>query len=67
VAIEGDQYFVVRATFANPDLKARTGMVGRAKIGARGGWGDSGWYPIGYVLLRSPARWGWRKVWTWLP
>ncbi|MFQ5694631.1 MAG: efflux RND transporter periplasmic adaptor subunit, partial [Terriglobia bacterium] len=67
VAIEGDQYFVVRATYANPDLDARTGMVGRAKIVASGGWGNSGWYPIGYVLFRSLGRWAWRKVWTWLP
>lgn len=67
VPIEGDEYFVVRAVFANPDRAARTGMVGRAKIVAGGGWGGSGWYPIGYVIARSPVRWVWRKAWSWLP
>lgn len=66
-AIEGEQYFVVRAIFSNPDLQARSGMVGRAKIVAAGGWGGSGWYPVGYVLFRGPASWAWRKAWTWLP
>jgi len=67
VAIEGEQHFVVRALFDNPDLSARTGMVGRAKIGAMGGWARSGWYPVGYVLLRGPARWFWRTAWAWWP
>ncbi len=67
VAIEGEQYFEVRAGFLNTDLAARPGMVGRAKIVASGGWAGSGWYPVGYVLLRDPARWAWRKIWGWLP
>jgi len=67
VPIDGAQHFVVRALFDNPDLTARTGMVGRAKIGAVGGWADSGWYPVGYVLLRGPARWFWRTAWAWWP
>jgi RND family efflux transporter MFP subunit len=67
VSIDGVQYFVVRATFFQPKGEVRTGMVGRAKISAVGGWGDSGWYPIGYVALRTPGRWLWRKAWTWLP
>lgn len=66
-AADGEQYFFVRALFANPGGRARTGMVGRAKITAAGGWFESGWYPSGYVLLRDPARWAWRKLWTWLP
>jgi RND family efflux transporter MFP subunit len=64
---EGEQFFVVRALFANPSGLAREGMVGRAKISASGGWFESGWYPVGYALLRAPARWVWRKIWTWLP
>jgi RND family efflux transporter MFP subunit len=64
---EGEQFFVVRAVFANPSGLARPGMAGRAKISASGGWFESGWYPIGYALLRAPARWTWRKIWTWLP
>ena len=64
---EGEQYFVVRADFDNPGLLARDGMVGRAKILADGGWFSSGWYPLGYVILRTPARWAWEKAWSWLP
>ena len=66
-AADGEQYFFVRILFANTGGRARTGMVGRAKITAAGGWFESGWYPSGYVLLRDPARWAWRKLWTWLP
>jgi len=66
VASEGDQYFQARAVFENA-MGLRDDMVGRAKVGVRGGWFQSGWYPVGYVLLRPPARWLWRKVWTWLP
>ncbi|HEV2491283.1 MAG TPA: efflux RND transporter periplasmic adaptor subunit [Candidatus Acidoferrales bacterium] len=62
-----EQFFVVRADFTNPDNAARDGMVGGAKILAGGGWFSSGWYPVGYVLFRTPARWGWEKVWSWLP
>lgn len=67
ISAEGEQFFVVRAVFPNPENKVRTGMAGRAKITAAGGWFQSGWYPVGYVVLRSPARWAWRKAWTWLP
>jgi RND family efflux transporter MFP subunit len=63
----GEQYFLVRAVFQNPGGRARTGMVGRAHIRAGGGWFASGWYPIGYVVLRSPARAFWEKAWSWLP
>lgn len=64
---EGEQYFLVRAIFQNQDARARDGMVGRAKIATGGGWFHSGWYPVGYILLRSPVRWLWHKVWSWLP
>jgi RND family efflux transporter MFP subunit len=67
ISAEEEQFFVVRAVFPNPKSKVRTGMVGRAKITAAGGWFQSGWYPVGYVVLRSPARWAWRTIWTWLP
>jgi RND family efflux transporter MFP subunit len=62
-----EQYFLVRAIFPNSDHVVKDGMVGRARIHAAGGWLDSGWYPIGYVLLRAPVRWSWMKLWTWLP
>ncbi len=67
VAAEGEQFFVVRALFPNPGERAKPGMVGRAKVTAGGGWGQSGWYPIGYVMLRDPARWLLHKIWVWLP
>ncbi|MGH9734162.1 MAG: efflux RND transporter periplasmic adaptor subunit [Candidatus Acidiferrales bacterium] len=63
----GDQYFLVRATFMNTDDRARDGMVGRARVLARGGWFQSAWYPVGYVVLRAPFRWIWEKTWSWLP
>jgi GAF domain-containing protein/biotin carboxyl carrier protein len=63
----GDQYFLVRAVFENTGGRARNGMVGRARIRAAGGWFESGWYSIGYVLLRAPVRWIWQKLWAWMP
>jgi RND family efflux transporter MFP subunit len=66
-AIEGEEFFVIRAVFDNTGMRARDGMAGRARIRADGGWFGSGWYPIGYALLRSPFRWLWEKIWVWLP
>jgi RND family efflux transporter MFP subunit len=66
-AVAGDQYFIVRAIFANPHGMARDGMVGRARIHSVGGWFQSGWYPVGYTLLRAPCRWLWAKAWSWMP
>jgi RND family efflux transporter MFP subunit len=63
----GDQYFLVRAIFENSGGRARDGMVGRARIRASGGIFDSGWYSVGYVLLRAPGRWLWQKAWAWMP
>jgi RND family efflux transporter MFP subunit len=65
----GDQYFLVRALFANPGGRARDGMVGRVRIRASGEleWFKSGWYPVGFALLRDPFRWVWQKIWSWLP
>jgi RND family efflux transporter MFP subunit len=63
----GDQYFIVRAIFANRDGLARTGMVGRGRIRAGGGWFQSGWYPIGYTLGRSLFQWAWEKAWALMP
>src|SRR5580704_16213025 len=63
----GQQYFLVRAIFENPGGRGRDGMAGRARVSAGGGWFHSGWYPVGYILLRSPFRWFWQKAWAWLP
>ena len=67
ISAEGEQFFVTRALFPNPDVKARDGMAGQAKITSAGGWFHSGWYPVGYMLLRAPTQWAWRKVWALLP
>jgi RND family efflux transporter MFP subunit len=67
VTQENEQFFVVRASFANPQGLARDGMAGRARVRATGGWFDSGWYPVGFVMFRSLARWVWTKAWTWMP
>jgi GAF domain-containing protein len=67
ISAEGEQFFVTRALFPNPDVKARDGMAGQAKISSTGGWFHSGWYPLGYVLLRVPTNWAWRKAWALLP
>jgi RND family efflux transporter MFP subunit len=66
-AAGGDQYFLVRVVFRNLGGRARDGMLGEAKITAGGGYGNSGWYPVGYVLLRAPARWIWEELWAWWP
>lgn len=63
----GEQYFLVRAVFANDGGLARDGMVGRARIRAGGGWFGSGWYPVGFALLRDPFRWLWQEIWIWMP
>ena len=67
ISAEGEQFFVTRALFLNPEVKARDGMAGQAKISSAGGWFHSGWYPLGYVLLRAPTQWAWRKAWALLP
>jgi RND family efflux transporter MFP subunit len=66
-AESGEQYFLVRAVFENPGGHARDGMVGRARVQAGGGWFHTGWYPVGYVILRAPFRWVWQKAWAFLP
>jgi RND family efflux transporter MFP subunit len=67
ITAENEQFFVTRAVFPNPRHAARTGMAGQAKINAVGGWFQSGWYPVGFVMLRAPASWAWRKVWSLIP
>jgi len=67
ITAEGEQFFVVRAVFRNPGGQILDGMVGRGKVSAHGGWFDSSWYPVGYVLLRSPFNWAWQKVWVMIP
>src|SRR3954469_21235876 len=50
--------YYARVTVPNPDGDMRPGMQGRGKI-------NSGWRPLGYVLLRKPAMWIWSLLWNW--
>jgi RND family efflux transporter MFP subunit len=67
ISAENEEFFVTRAVFPNPGHAARAGMAGQAKITAGGGWFQSGWYPVGFVMLRAPTSWTWRKVWSLIP
>jgi RND family efflux transporter MFP subunit len=55
-----DQVYRVEAQIENTDLLLKSGMVGTAKI-------ETGYRSIGYVLLRKPFRFLWKKFWVWLP
>jgi RND family efflux transporter MFP subunit len=67
ITAENEQFFVTRAVFPNPGRAARPGMAGQAKITAGGGWFETGWYPVGFVMFRAPASWAWREVWSLIP
>src|SRR5262245_34143010 len=57
---EPHKYYVVEAEIENPQELLKSGMVGKAKIA-------TGYRSIGYVLLRTPARFLWKKLWVWMP
>jgi RND family efflux transporter MFP subunit len=50
----------IEAQIDNPELLLKSGMVGKAKV-------EIGYRSIGYVLLRKPFRFLWKKFWVWLP
>jgi RND family efflux transporter MFP subunit len=50
----------IEAQIDNADLLLKSGMVGKAKV-------EVGYRSIGYVLLRKPFRFLWKKLWSWLP
>ncbi len=52
--------YLIQAQIANPDLLLKSGMVGKAKV-------ETGYRSVGYVLLRKPIRFLWKKFWVWLP
>jgi GAF domain-containing protein len=54
------KYYVVEAEIENPQELLKSGMVGKAKIA-------TGYRSIGYVLLHTPARFLWKKLWVWMP
>jgi len=57
--VEGDKrFFYARVTVPNADGLLRPGMQGRGKISV-------GWRPVGFVILRRPALWGYGKLWSW--
>jgi multidrug resistance efflux pump len=59
-AKESQRYYILVAEIENPDELLKSGMVGKAKV-------ETGYRSIGYVLLRSPVRFMWKKIWTWMP
>jgi len=52
------RFYFARVTVPNPEGNMRPGMQGRAKV-------NTGWRPLGYVLLRRPAMWIWTLLWNW--
>ncbi len=60
VARDTEHYYRLEAQIDNPDLLLKSGMVGKAKV-------EVGYRSIGYVLLRKPFRFIWKKFWVWLP
>lgn len=54
------KYYIVEAEIENPEELLKSGMVGKAKI-------ETGYHSIGYVLIRTPFRFLWKKFWVWLP
>lgn len=54
------RFLVVRGRVEGADLPLKTGMLGRAKI-------EIGRRALGYVLLRRPAGFLWRTLWSWMP
>ncbi len=61
MSMQGDTpHFRVEAKIDNPGLLLRSGMVGKAKV-------EVGKHSVGYVLLRDPVRFIWKKLWVWLP
>jgi hypothetical protein len=53
-------YFRVESKTENTGFLLKSGMAGKAKI-------EVGYHSIGYVLLRDPVRFLWKKIWVWLP
>ena len=57
--VNGDvRVFYARVSVANPQGRIRPGMQGLAKI-------NVGLRPLGVWMLRTPALWGWSKLWSW--
>jgi RND family efflux transporter MFP subunit len=57
-AVGDHRVYFARVTVPNPEGNMRPGMQGRAKV-------NTGWRPLGYVLLRRPAMWIWTLLWNW--
>lgn len=56
---DGDRTFTVEVPLSNADVTLRAGMSGRGKV-------SLGWHAAGYVMLRRPALWVWKTLWTWI-
>ena len=60
VSHQDTRFYRIEAHVENPDLLLKSGMVGKAKV-------EVGPHSIGYVILRKPFRFIWKKFWVWLP
>lgn len=57
---ESSRYFRIEAQIQAAEPLLKSGMVGKAKV-------DAGYRSVGYVLLRKPFRFIWKKLWVWAP
>jgi GAF domain-containing protein/multidrug resistance efflux pump len=57
---DSSRYFRIEAQIQSGEPLLKSGMVGKAKV-------DAGYRSIGYVLLRKPVRFIWKKLWVWAP
>jgi len=53
-------HYRVEARVENQEMLLKSGMAGKAKV-------EIGYRSIGYVLLRKPIQFVWKKLWVWLP
>ena len=56
---DSHRYSRLEAGVQDSNTLLRSGMAGKAKI-------EIGWRPIGYVILRKPVRFLWKKLWVWM-
>jgi GAF domain-containing protein/multidrug resistance efflux pump len=54
-----NRFYRVEAKVDNPRLLLKSGMAGKAKV-------EVGSHSIGYVILRKPVGFLWKKLWVWL-
>jgi len=56
--LDDTRVFFARVAVANSEGSLKPGMNGLSKV-------SIGSHPLGYVLFRDAALWGWTKLWNW--